>query len=263
MSQANEPHATNPVMIDLAAFVQPSLDSHLMNWRARQAEDDNLTVIPRWMMMFGILYHGGPNGHLTLVAHIPYFNPGVNLSQTDKADSFSYISCVVDRIPVPGILHATKQGKESPYVANFRAAMALLTLKRHAFVMADAWENGGWHRWSQEIIEENTVEIPSSDDDEDLTTDKGELGAASLRDLDDDDDEDDDIDETSISEGSQSKDYSQTGDSEGDNGSITDIIEETSSMEGDDGDMLKREEIVEWSMDLPHFAPVDIIELVS
>lgn len=170
---------------DLAFAVQFHLNAHLENWRrankkpdppiepgdglhgllgddfevGRSGQLDTESVLssssvpqilcPPWMVLFGILYESGRDGHLTIVAHIPYAPVGQNLLELDH-ESTHYVSCVVDRISLPGIMDdpdihpSPASTSESPYLANFRAAMCLLTLKRHALFMADAWEKTIW-----------------------------------------------------------------------------------------------------------------------
>ncbi|EIM86337.1 uncharacterized protein STEHIDRAFT_111815 [Stereum hirsutum FP-91666 SS1] len=104
---------------------------------------------PPWMIMFGIVYDSGRDGHLTIVAHIPHAPAGEDLIDLDN-NTTHYVSCVIDRISIPGIMNATDiqatipSTFESPYLANLRAVMCLLTLKRHAVVMANAWEKTMW-----------------------------------------------------------------------------------------------------------------------
>lgn len=157
-------YKTNPIH-DLAMAIQFHLDAHLNNWRRielgsqRYSDDDgrNEQYIPPppspmkrdlcspWMVLFGILYESGRDGHLTIVAHIPYAPVGQRLLELNDQTT-CYVSCIVDRIPLPGIMNTpdvdpfTDSTLESPLLSNFRAAICLFTLKRHALVMADAWE---------------------------------------------------------------------------------------------------------------------------
>lgn len=135
---------SNDDLIDLARLAQPHLDAHVSNWRVlcERNPDNHRPHLPPGLVLFGLLYHGDMNGHLSIVAHIPYLDHATQPPDA-ASPSWSFVSCVVDTIPLLGIASDAEEhssSPESPYLANFRAAIALLTLKRHAFVSADAWE---------------------------------------------------------------------------------------------------------------------------
>lgn len=99
--------------------------------------------------MFGFIYDAGEGGSLTIVAHIPF----VSTPPSTPADpSFRFLSLIVDRIELPGLagtmtetagLH-TNHTLPTDTISNLRATAALLTLKRHALRLLDAWEGVKW-----------------------------------------------------------------------------------------------------------------------
>ncbi|KAF8590686.1 hypothetical protein K439DRAFT_42491 [Ramaria rubella] len=95
---------------DLAKVVQPSLDTHLLNWqlRSEQLREDTSHLgsqRPVWFMVFGVIYDAE---QIVIVAHIPLIDTqDRSIQQPSSIDSSrrpSYISCVVDSIPFPPIL---------------------------------------------------------------------------------------------------------------------------------------------------------------
>lgn len=144
---------------DLATLVEPHLHAHIVNWhlRLKQTASANAPTppaLPRWLFMLGFLYHGGSgNGGITIVAHIPYItNAG---HEPSTRGTYSYLSLVVDHISLPGLAHhpnAASDNDDNPAViCNIRAAFALLSLKRHAVRLADAWEGVQWPKFLYEI----------------------------------------------------------------------------------------------------------------
>lgn len=131
-------------LADLARLVEPHLNAHVLNWRilCEQDPDAHRTHLPPWLMSFGLLYHGDMNGHLSIVAHIPYLDETVQpLDAVSDSPSYSFVSCVVDTIPLPGIASESNtedhpSSPESPYLANFRAAIALLTRHKKLTIKA-------------------------------------------------------------------------------------------------------------------------------
>lgn len=158
---------------DLASLVEPHLQAHILNWhlRSKQTASSERTAssehdanseqaassdplgpptLPSWLVMFGFLYRGGTgDGSITIVAHIPYItNEG---QDPDIRRTYSYLSLIVDHIPLPGLAHqpdpsdtSSEHDDNSPVICNIRAALALLSLKLHAVRLADAWEGVQW-----------------------------------------------------------------------------------------------------------------------
>ncbi|ETW82347.1 hypothetical protein HETIRDRAFT_418191 [Heterobasidion irregulare TC 32-1] len=138
---------------DLSQVIQPSLDTHLLNWCLRCEQNVQAKVplpfvssssLPPCFMIFGILYDADG---LVIVAHIPY--PAASPAMATTSDctlSYAYLSCIVDRIPMTGADRPSSldASTESLILANFRAALALSSLQRHAFMMLTLWERVEW-----------------------------------------------------------------------------------------------------------------------
>lgn len=152
---------------DLASLVEPHLHAHIVNWHLRSEQTatskspDSETgappTLPPWLVMFGLLYRGGPGeGSITIVAHIPYM---ANAGEEPSARRiFSYLALVVDHISLPGLAHQPQPSvvspdndDDSPVICNIRAALALLSLKQHAVRLANAWEGVQWPQFVYEI----------------------------------------------------------------------------------------------------------------
>ena len=133
---------------NLAAAVQPSLDTHLLNWQLRceqlhRITSSSNTQLPAWFMVFGVIYDAES---IVIVAHIPFIvSPKETMTplSVDFGPRFSYLSCVVDCIPFAPV--STKAPlSQSWFRDRFRAALALVSLQTQAFRLASLWESVVW-----------------------------------------------------------------------------------------------------------------------
>ncbi|THH15532.1 hypothetical protein EW146_g4955 [Bondarzewia mesenterica] len=160
---------------DLSQLTQPNLMTHILNWHLRCKHVTRwpgspslppYDCLPAWFMQFGILYDAE---YLTIIAHVPFL-PALPLSQTKRpvasnsiSPRFSYLSCVVDRIPLAGVARSelVSTNMEPPILSNFRAALALFSLQKHAFMMAALWEGVTWPVLTAEALAESNSVAPS------------------------------------------------------------------------------------------------------
>lgn len=127
---------------DLSQVIQPSLVAHLVNWYLKN-KGKLSSPLPPWFMLFGILYDADG---LVIVAHIPYYvNTSASSTSSSCAQSLAYLSCMVDYIPMVGLTRRTPLSvQQSPILNNVRAALALSTLRGHAYNMTTQWEGVAW-----------------------------------------------------------------------------------------------------------------------
>jgi len=142
------PVSEHAAMENLAAAVQPSLDTHLLNWQLRCEQIDRVVSpsgieLPAWFMVLGVIYDAES---IVIVAHIPFIVTPKQIITRQSVDSgprFSYLSCVVDRIPFSPV--STEAPLSQAWFRDrFRAAFALVSLQTHAFRLASLWENVVW-----------------------------------------------------------------------------------------------------------------------
>jgi len=136
------------VLENLAAAVQPSLDTHLLNWllhceQILRVTSFSNTPLPAWFMVLGVIYDAES---IVIVAHIPMIVTPTDTMTPQSVDSgtrFSYLSCIVDRIPfAPASTKASLS--QSWFRDRFCAAFALVSLQTHAFRLASLWEGVVW-----------------------------------------------------------------------------------------------------------------------
>ncbi|TFY75772.1 hypothetical protein EWM64_g8240 [Hericium alpestre] len=129
------------VQEELCNATRCSLDSHILNW-LQIDENHKLQSLPAWLLVFGVIYDAQ---YLRIVAHIPYLQADSHSQST----SVAYISCIVDEIPFPAY---EEEPDMSIGLGRFRAASALLSLKRHAHRLAREWESS-MYKWPESVRE--------------------------------------------------------------------------------------------------------------
>ncbi|ETW76950.1 hypothetical protein HETIRDRAFT_328125 [Heterobasidion irregulare TC 32-1] len=148
---ASIPSSMEQTLHDLTQRVEPNLIALLMNWHYQCDQNirgigipslPSYRCIPPWFMQFGLIYdaHG-----LVIVAHIPFSIPPSATSKSISAP-LSFLSCIIDRLPIHGLLDVLPSSisHESRILGNFRAALALSCLQRHAFVMSAIMDGVNW-----------------------------------------------------------------------------------------------------------------------